>query len=54
MRKQISSQVSVHWEGDGLLAIQDDRNGNLVLLNYDEAEELMSTIAQIIEERGQN
>ena len=50
MRKQVSPEVSIHTEFDGLFALQDDRNGNLVVMTANELSDLLTVAHDLLNE----
>lgn len=50
MKKVISNDVSIYTEYDGLFALQDNRNGNLVIMDEQEFRHMINIAQDILDE----
>lgn len=50
LRRDVSADISVHSEREGLIGIQDNRNGNLVIATYMEARSLIVILGDLLDE----
>lgn len=49
-RREVSKDISLHSEGKGLVGIQDNRNGNVVIADYVECFNLIVQLQDLMEE----